>query len=367
MWDAYLSLAVDQPALFWTIFAVTASATAIVLSQVLPWLTQLLLSRILKEDAKTFYSRVIEPHRWWLTLSGALAILDLVALVLLQGLWYVPWYANLEFGITLALTTALGTLLFRCFQTYFDEYLLDAALEGGRKTNSELLIVGRVLAIAGLLLILVTLFAQTHQINIIGVFASVGVGGIAIAFSAQKVLEQLLGGIVIYVDRPFSVDDYVGLPDGTFGRVEAIGLRSTKIRTSGKGTLAIVPNSALIQSTVENFTGAKKVMAIVYLNLYRAVSEEEQALIRQVILESTKDIFGLDTRSTNIAFRQLDDGQLTQVQATLFILGATGSSMDIRRQLLDIANQKMTQRLKSYGIAFDIEEPTVYVDSPITI
>ena len=367
MWDTYLSLAVEKPALFWTIFAIAAGTLAILLGQVVPWLTQLLLRRFLKEDAKTFYSRIVEPHRSLLTLTGAFAVLDLVALVLLQGLWYVPWYPNLEFGITLGLTVSLGSLLFRCFQTYFDEYLLDAALQEGRKTNSELLLVGRFLAITGLLLILVTLFAQTHHINVIGVFASLGVGGIAVAFSAQKVLEQLLGGVVIYIDRPFAVDDYIGLPDGTFGRVEAIGLRSTKIRTSGKGTLAIVPNSSLIQATVENFTGAKKVMAIVYLNLYRTVGEEEQALIRQVIIESTKDIFGIDTRSTSIAFRTLDSGNLTQVQATLFILGATGSSMEIRRQVLDIANQKMTQRLKSYGISFDIEEPTVYVDSPITI
>ena len=258
MWDTYLSLAVEKPALFWLIFAIAASSLAILLGQVVPWLTQLLLRRVLKEDAKTFYSLIVEPHRSLLTWTGALAVLDLVALWLLQGLWYVPWYPTLEFGITLGLTVSLGTFLFRCFQTYFDEYLLDAALQEGRKTNSELLLVGRFLAIAGLLLILVTLFAQTHQINIIGVFASLGVGGIAVAFSAQKVLEQLLGGVVIYVDRPFAVDDYIGLPDGTFGRVEAIGLRSTKIRTSGKGTLAIVPNSALIQATVENFTGAKK-------------------------------------------------------------------------------------------------------------
>jgi MscS family membrane protein len=367
MWDAYLSLAVENPPLFWTIFATAASSVAVLLSQVVPWLTQLLLKRLLKDDAKSFYNRIIEPHKSLLRLSAALAILDLVALILLQGLWYVPWYHNLEFAITLALTVALGLFLTRCFQTYFGEYLLNAALEEGRKTNSELLIVGRFLANFGLIVILVTLFAQTHKINIIGVFASLGVGGIAIAFSAQKVLEQMLGGVVIYIDRPFEVDDYIGLPDGTFGRVEAIGLRSTKIRNSGKGTLAIVPNSALIQATVENFTGAKKVMAIVYLNLYRVIGEEEQALIRQVIIESTRDIFGIDTRSTDIAFRTLDNGNLTQVQATLFILGATGSSMEIRRQVLDIANQKMTQRLKNYGISFDIEEPTVYVDSPITV
>lgn len=367
MLDSYLSLSIENPTLFWVIFAAVSGGLAVLLGQVVPWLLQLLLSRILEEDASVFYSRVVQPHRTLLTMVGALAVLDLVALVLLQGLWYVPWYPNLELPITLTLTVTLGFFLSRCFQSYFDAYLLKEALEEGRKTNNDLLIVGRFFANFGIIVILTIIFGQTHQLNIFGLIASLGVGGIAIAFSAQKILEQLLGGIVIYVDRPFGVDDYVGLPDGTFGRVESIGLRSTKIRTSGKGTLAIVPNNAIMQSTVENFTGAKKVMAIVHLNLYRQVGEEEKALIRQVISESTRDIFGIDTRSTDITFRKLDGGNLTQVQATLFILGAGSGSMEIRRQLLDIANQKMTRRLKSYGISFDIEEPTVYVDSPITV
>ena len=41
------------------------------------------------------------------------------------------------------------------------------------------------------------------------------------------------------------VSDYIGLPDGTFGKVESIGLCSTKIRISGKGTLMVVPNNYL--------------------------------------------------------------------------------------------------------------------------
>ncbi|WP_342745943.1 hypothetical protein [Brunnivagina elsteri] len=41
--------------------------------------------------------------------------------------------------------------------------------------------------------------------------------------------------------------------------------------------------------------------------------------------------------------------------------------MELRRQLLDFANQSITQRLKEYDIAFNIDEPTIYVDSPITI
>lgn len=367
MLDAYLALAVENPALFWLVLAGLAGGVAFVFGQVMPLIIRIVLHRVLAENAANFYARVLQPQRSLIAITGALAALDIAAYVLLQFIWYVPWYRYFEFGVTLAFTLSLGGLLAKCFKAYFDIYVLDSALKNGRKTNSEILLLARFFANFGIIVVLTIAFGQTHEVNVFGVVASLGIGGIAVAFAAQKVLEQLLGGVVIYVDRPFAVDDYVGLPDGTFGRVEAIGLRSTKIRTSGKGTLAIVPNSAIIQATVENFSGASKVMAIVHLNLYRTVTPEEQALIRQVILESTKDIFGIDARSTDIAFRTLDSGNLTQVQLTLFILGASGGSMEIRRQLLDIANQKMTQRLKTYGIAFDIEEPTVYVDSPITV
>ena len=62
-------------------------------------------------------------------------------------------------------------------------------------------------------------------------------GCLAIAFAAQKTLEQLLGTCVLYLDRPFIPGEYIRLPSGLFGRVESIGLRSTKIRTAAKSTL----------------------------------------------------------------------------------------------------------------------------------
>lgn len=209
-----------------------------------------------------------------------------------------------------------------------------------------------------------------------GLVASLGVGGLALAFAAQQTLEQILGSIVLYIDRPFVIDDYIGLPDGTFGQVESIGLRSTKIRTSGKGTLVVVPNNMLTQISIENFTGAKKVMSIIYLRFYRTIANDERALIRQVILESTQGIFGIDSRSTDIAFMEPSQAlktsetpgtPATRSQITFFILGSGEVSMDLRGQLLDIASRNVAQRLREFGIKFDIEEQRINVDSPITI
>ncbi len=136
------------------------------------------------------------------------------------------------------------------FKQFFDFYLLEAAIKSGRKVSSELLLLTKLLANVVIVVIATVIFAETHHINILGLVASLGIGGLAIAFAAQKTLEQVLGGVVIYLDRPFTIDDYIGLPDGTFGRVESIGLRSTKIRTSGKGTLMIVPNSSLTELNI---------------------------------------------------------------------------------------------------------------------
>ncbi|MGA7934400.1 MAG: mechanosensitive ion channel domain-containing protein, partial [Kovacikia sp.] len=321
------------------------------------WLTTLKV-----EDT---YQRLVKPNEGLLGVVVAISILEVVVLLLPKTSWLGP----LEVIVAFALAVATSWLASRLFKRFFDFYLLNAVIRSGRKINSELLILLKWLFNLVIAVLVALLFAQTHRVNVVGLLASLGIGGLAVAFAAQKTLEQVLGGIVLYLDRPFVVGDYIGLPDGTFGQVEAIGLRSTRIRASGRGTLVIVPNSSLTQINIENFTGAKKIVSILCLTFHRVIVHEEQALIRQVIVESTVDIPGIDSRNTEVNFKESNSLGLekNQAQITFFILGAGEVSTEIRRQLLDLANQSITQRLQEYGITFDVEEPTVYVDSPITI
>lgn len=325
-----------------------------------------LMGKIVSTEISEAYKIVISPNK---SLIGAVIALAISEITLLAVTPYSQLYI-LEITLSVILTITTTWLGFQIVKQFFDVYLIEAAFRSDRKANSDLFIVGKFVANFIIIVIAIIIFAQTHQVNVFGIIASLGVGGVAVAFAAQNTLSQLLGGIVLYVDRPFVVDDYIGLPDGTFGRVESIGLRSTKIRSSGKGTLVIIPNNSLTQVNIENFTAAKKVMSILYLTFYRQVDIEEQALIRQVILASTSDIFGIDPRNTDITFKNSQSSEsqdITQGQITFFILGSGKVSMDLRRQMLDNASQRITLKLKEYGIAFDIEEPSIYVDSPITV
>ncbi len=325
-----------------------------------------LIGKIVSTEIAEAYKIIIYPNKLLIGIVIALAISEITLLAVTP---YSELYI-LEITLSLILTITTTWLGSQFVKQFFDVYLIEAAFRSGRKTNSDLFIVGKFVANFIIIVVAVIIFAQTHQVNVFGIIASLGVGGVAVAFAAQNTLSQLLGGIVLYIDRPFVIDDYIGLPDGTFGRVESIGLRSTKIRSSGKGTLIIVPNNSLTQVNIENFTAAKKVMSILYLTFYRQVDIEEQALIRQVILASTSDIFGIEPRNTDITFKNSQNSKsqdITQAQITFFILGSGKVSMDLRRQMLDNASQRITLKLKEYGIDFDIEQPSIYVDSPITV
>jgi MscS family membrane protein len=325
------------------------------------------LSQVSSLQLPEVYQKLVKPNEGLLGIAIAIALIEAIVVLLPQN----TWTNSLEILISLSLAAVVSWFMAQVFKAFFDSYLLNLAVKSGRKLNSELFILIKWLVNIAIVFFASLIFAQTHQVNVLGLLASLGIGGLAVAFAAQKILEQILGSIVLYLDRPFVVDDYIGLPDGTFGRVEAIGIRSTKIRTSGKGTLVIVPNNALTQTNIENFTGAKKVMSILHLNFYKPIQIEEQSLIRQIILDSTTDIFGIDSRSTEVTFKLLNNSFLsaekTQAQVTFFILGSEDVSMELRRQLLNITTDCITEQLKAYNIDFDVEEPTVYVDSPITI
>lgn len=93
---------------------------------------------------------------------------------------------------------------------------------------------------------------QTLGYSISGVLAFGGISGIAVGFAAKDLLANFFGGLIVYLDRPFAVGDWIRSPDKEIeGTVEEIGWRVTRIRTFDKRPL-YVPNSIFTTIAVEN-------------------------------------------------------------------------------------------------------------------
>lgn len=93
---------------------------------------------------------------------------------------------------------------------------------------------------------------QTLGVSITGVLTFGGMGGLVVGMAAKDLLSNLFGALMVYLDKPFKVGDWIRSPDKSIeGTVEDIGWRVTRIRTFDKRPL-YVPNSLFTNIVVEN-------------------------------------------------------------------------------------------------------------------
>ncbi|MDO4550195.1 MAG: mechanosensitive ion channel [Planctomycetia bacterium] len=92
--------------------------------------------------------------------------------------------------------------------------------------------------------------AQVYGFSALGILSGMGIGGIAVALAAQNTVANFFGSLMILMDRPFTVGDYI-TTDKIEGVIETIGLRSTRIRTF-YNSLIVIPNSNLASAVIDN-------------------------------------------------------------------------------------------------------------------
>lgn len=154
----------------------------------------------------------------------------------------VEWLPQLAAAVIIMLAFSLGSRLVR--------RPLSATLRktGLHATLIELL-VDKIFHYAVLIVGLVMALDQLG-VNVAAALAGLGVAGIAVGFAAQDTLSNIISGIMIFLDRPFLVDDWVTTGD-QYGQVANITLRTTRIRTN-RNTYVVIPNRTIIDSVLEN-------------------------------------------------------------------------------------------------------------------
>lgn len=121
--------------------------------------------------------------------------------------------------------------------------------------------------------IVLVIGAQSMGVPLYGVLTGLGVGGIAVALAAQRSLENFLGALALFSDRPIRAGDLCSFGDQK-GTVERIGLRSTRIRTLDR-TVIFVPNGELSMMKIENLALRDRLLFQTPLTLALTTSEHE--------------------------------------------------------------------------------------------
>ncbi len=155
---------------------------------------------------------------------------------------------------------------------------------------------------------LVIVFYYFAGINLTAVVAGLGVGGIAVAFAAQKTIENFFGGVFLVWDKPIRLGDFCKAGEHQ-GTVEHIGLRSTQIRTLNR-TVVSIPNGQLSSISIENFTLRDRFLFRHTLNLRCETATDQLRFLLAQIRELLYQHPRVDSATARIRFVGLGPSSL---------------------------------------------------------
>lgn len=221
----------------------------------LGWMCRLIISWIVAAQLRRMMAKLQISWGEDLMSSASLPLGNLVLAAVL-GLG-VP---SLMFGVKLAaiLMVAIRTLaaisvVMLVYRTIdlLGAYLLAKAADTDTKLDDQLIpILTRslktVTVVIGAIFVL-----QNLDIDVASLLAGLGLGGLAFALAAKDVVSHIFGSVMIFLDKPFQIGDWI-VAAGVEGTVAEVGLRSTRIRTFYNSEVT-VPNGKFTDAIVDNY------------------------------------------------------------------------------------------------------------------
>ena len=246
-------------------------------------------------------------------------------------------------------------LLARWGEAYLSRYLRSRNLSGATsmvrlaRWGVDLLII-----FAGLLMTL-----KYFGVNPTGALAGLGVGGIAVAFAAQKTLENLVGGVSLIFDKAVQVGDVLKVGD-TRGTVKEIGLRATRILTLDR-SLVSVPNGQISTMTLENLSFRDKFWLHPILGLRYDTSSKQMRALLNGIRNLLKECVHVEYDSIRVRFTHFSPSSL-EVEVYAYVQAKDwGQFLEVQEEL----QLQMMECIESTGVQIALPAQNIQLSAPI--
>lgn len=187
------------------------------------------------------------------------------------------------------------------------------------------------------------------------VLAGLGIGGLALAFGAQKTIENLFGSIAIAVDQPFRVGDVVSV-DGIVGVVENVGLRSTRLRTADR-TLVSIPNGKLADQRAESYAARDRFRFATTIGLTYGTTREQMLQVVEGVQRVLLDHPRIWPENVDVRFVALGPSSL-DIEVMAWFAVPTPADFAVCRQEALLAIMKVVE---DAGTEFAFPTQTVHL------
>jgi MscS family membrane protein len=205
----------------------------------------------------------------------------------------------------------------------------------------------------------VLMIAQSLGADVKAFLAGLGIGGLAVALAAQDTLANIFGSVVVAVDQPFKIGEFVQI-GGNSGAVEDIGLRSTKLRRADKA-LVVVPNKTVASEAITNLSRftrrrVEQVIGLTY-DTKPAQMDEVVEAFRQLILAEKE----VAAESVMVFFRDFSASSL-DIWVVYETVDPDFAKHMFLKQRLNLAFMKAVE---ARGLSFAFPSQSVYLEGAI--
>jgi MscS family membrane protein len=221
--------------------------------------------------------------------------------------------------------------------------------------NAHLLrLVARTIGILGVIAIIIYV---SHQLGVplYGLVTGLGVGGLAVALAVRPSLENVIGGLILFLDKPVRVGEYCCFGEEN-GTVEEIGLRSTRLRKLDD-TLVSIPNADLSQLHLTNYTRRQRNLYKTTLGLRYETSAEQ---LRYVLIKLREMLLGHPKVSEDTLHVRFDGFGAYSLDVEVFTYIRTRDWLTYRAIREDI-NLRIMDIVLEAGTGFAFPSQTVYL------
>ncbi len=302
--------------------------------------------------ARTFISGIQKPLcmcMWVVGIYFAIILLvkNSVAIAIISRATGILFWANLFWGIVVVNDALFGAL----------KEKLKA--KSASSTANLIEFLRRVLK-SFIIIVAILSILTNCGINVNTIIASLGIGGMALAFASQDTIANFFGSVSIIIDRPFIVGDWVKTTSCE-GHVEAIGFRSTRIRTFSK-TLVSIPNSTLAKESVENFTKMPVRRVVQTIGLTYSTSPDQMDEVIAALRETIGTVEGVDANS-DVSVEFSDFGASSLDISVMYYAKQIDYAyyMATRRRV----NLAIMRVIAARNLSFAFPSTSVYVETPI--
>lgn len=284
-------------------------------------------SRLLVGAAFALAGRLLATRAWWVRLRSGAAGFRAPIAVLLMLLFHrfcmsrlgLPLLNRYGYGrlSTLVVIFGVAWLLLRAVDLFRLRTTLDLLAAGTAAPSS--LTIARLMLRGALIAAALLIALASLGVNLTATLAGLGIGGVALAFAAQKSLENLFGGFVVLGDKIMRVGDTVRIGTAV-GTIEDVTLYATRMRLFDRSVVTI-PNGTLITAQIENRSRRDKFLVNPTLGLrYETTASQMQA-----VLDGARQRLAADPRvekeTLRVRFRRLGEYTL-DVEVFAYVLVA---------------------------------------------